>query len=86
MANTPQSRKRVRQAIKARNRNASQKSEFRTSLKTVLKSITDKNKEQSKENFNHAMSVMDKLVSKGLIHKNKAARHKSRLNSHIKNI
>ena len=48
--------------------------------------LTDKNKEQSKENFNHAMSVMDKLVSKGLIHKNKAARHKSRLNSHIKNI
>ena len=86
MANTPQSRKRVRQANKARNRNASQKSEFRTSLKKVLKSITDKNKEQSKENFNHAMSVMDKLVSKGLIHKNKAARHKSILNSHIKNI
>ena len=44
MANTPQSRKRVRQATKARNRNASQKSEFRTSLKKVLKSITDKNK------------------------------------------
>ena len=86
MANTPQSRKRVRQAIKARNRNASQKSEFRTSLKKVLKSITDKNKEQSIENFNHAMSVMDKLASKGLIRKNKAARHKSRLNSHIKNI
>ena len=65
MANTPQSRKRVRQAIKARNRNASQKSEFRTSLKKVLKSITDKNKEQSKENLKHAMSVMDKLESKG---------------------
>ena len=42
-----------------------------------------KNKE-SNANFKEAMSVMDKLVSKGLIHKNKAARHKSRLNAHIK--
>ena len=43
-----------------------------------------KNKEESNANFKEAMSVMDKLVTKGLIHKNKAARHKSRLNANIK--
>ena len=83
MANTAQARKRVRQANKARARNAAQKSNFRTSIKKVLKSLAEKNKDQSNSNFKEAMSVMDKLVVKGLIHKNKAARHKSRLNKHI---
>ena len=86
MANTAQARKRVRQAVKARTRNAAQKSNFRSSIKKVLKSLADKNKEQSNSNFKEAMSIMDKLVAKGLIHKNKAARHKSRLNKHIKEL
>ena len=86
MANTPQARKRVRQAIKARTRNAAQKSNFRSSIKKVLKSLADKNKDQSNANFKEAMSIMDKLVTKGLIHKNKAARHKSRLNKHIQKL
>ena len=76
MANTPQARKRVRQAVKARTRNAAQKSNFRSSIKKVLKSLAEKNKDQSNANFKEAMSIMDKLVIKGLIHKNKAARHK----------
>ena len=84
MANTAQARKRVRQAAKARNSNAAKKSVFRTSIKKVLKSISDKNSEQSKKDFISAVSCIDKLVQKGLIHKNKAARHKSRLNSKIK--
>ena len=86
MANTPQARKRVRQAVKARTRNAAQKSNFRSSIKKVLKSLGDKNKDQSNAHFKEAMSIMDKLVAKGLIHKNKAARHKSRLNKHIKEL
>ena len=72
MANTPQARKRVRQAVKARTRNAAQKSNFRSSIKKVLKSLAEKNKDQSNANFKEAMSIMDKLVIKGLIHKNKA--------------
>ena len=86
MANTSQARKRVRQANKARTRNASQKSEFRSSVKKVLKSISEKNKDQSSLDYKKAASVMDKLVTKGLLHKNKAARHKSRLNKQLKNI
>ena len=85
MANTAQARKRVRQAIKARSANAAKKSEFRTSIKNVLKSISDKNAEQSKD-FIKAVSCIDKLAAKGIIHKNKAARHKSRLNSKIKSL
>lgn len=86
LANTSQARKRVRQAQKARIRNASQKSNFRTSIKKVLKSLTEKNKDQSNANFKEATSVIDKLVMKGLIHKNKAARHKSRLNKKIQKL
>ncbi len=86
MANTSQARKRVRQAIKARERNASQKSTFRTSVKKVLKSIVDKNKEKSNEFFKEVASIADKLVKKGLMHKNKAARHKSRLNKQIQSL
>ena len=86
MANTAQARKRVRQSEKARTRNAAQKSNFRTSIKKVLKSLSDKNKDQSNANFKEAMSVMDKLVIKGLIHKNKAARQKSRLNKKIQGL
>tara|TARA_Y100000996_G_C22558491_1_gene656402 strand:+ start:2228 stop:2491 length:264 start_codon:yes stop_codon:yes gene_type:complete len=86
LANTAQARKRVRQADKARARNSAQKSNFRTSIKKVLKSLSEKNKEASTTNYREAVSVMDKLVTKGLIHKNKAARHKSRLNKQIKNL
>tara|TARA_B100001013_G_C24385047_1_gene353669 strand:- start:160 stop:438 length:279 start_codon:yes stop_codon:yes gene_type:complete len=86
LANTAQARKRVRQSEKSRTRNAAQKSNFRTSIKKVLKSLSDKNKDQSNANFKEAMSVMDKLVIKGLIHKNKAARQKSRLNKKIQEL
>mgnify|MGYP001483354425 CR=1 FL=1 len=86
LANTAQARKRVRQSEKARTRNAAQKSNFRTSIKKVLKSLSDKNKDQSNVDFKEAMSVIDKLVIKGLIHKNKAARQKSRLNKKIQGL
>ena len=86
MANTAQARKRVRQAAKARVSNAAKKSEFRTNIKKVLGSISDKNAEQSKKDYITAVSCIDKLAAKGLIHKNKSARHKSRLNSKIKSL
>tara|TARA_B100000424_G_scaffold238599_1_gene204769 strand:- start:272 stop:547 length:276 start_codon:yes stop_codon:yes gene_type:complete len=86
LANTPQARKRVRQATKSRISNASKKSEFRTSIKKILKSISDKNAEQSKKDYISAVSCIDKLAAKGIIHKNKAARHKSRLNNKIKSL
>ena len=65
LANTSQARKRVRQANKARARNASQKSEFRSSVKKVLKSISEKNKDQSSLDYKNAVSV--KLLAKGAL-------------------
>lgn len=59
---------------------------MRTFLKRVLKAIQEKNVELALTEFNKASSVLDKLASKRVIHKNKAARHKSRLSAHIKNI
>ena len=86
MANTRQAKKRARQSEKRRMRNASRKSEMRTYIKQVLKAIQDNNKEGAAAAYKKATSMLDRLAARGLIHKNKAARHKSRLNTHIKNM
>lgn len=84
MANTTQARKRARQAEKRRQHNMALRSRMRTSVKKVLAAISAGNKETAQEAFKAAQPVVDGMVNKGLIHKNKAARHKSRLNASIK--
>ena len=84
MANSPQSRKRARQAEQSRQHNAGFRSKFRTFIKQVLAAVQAGNKEQAQVAYNNAVSVIDKTVSKGLIHKNKAARHKQRLNAKVR--
>lgn len=84
MANTVQAKKRARQNEKHRQRNASKRSEMRTFLKRVVKAIGDGNRDQAAAEYRLATSMVDRMVNSGLIHKNKAARHKSRLNAHIK--
>ncbi len=84
MANSPQAIKRARQAVKRRSRNISQRSNFRTAVKNTVYAIDAGDKELAAAAYKSAVPVIDGLVSKGLIHKNKAARHKSRLNSRIK--
>jgi small subunit ribosomal protein S20 len=86
LANTAQARKRARQANKHYQHNTAQRSNFRTFLKKVVKAIAIDNKEQAEAAYKAAVPVIDKMVSKGLIHKNKAARHKSRLNARIYSI
>ena len=83
MANTPQARKRARQNDKARAHNASLRSMVRTYLKKVVTAIDAGNLEEAKAAYTAAVPVIDRLADKGIIHKNKAARHKSRLNSRI---
>ena len=68
MANTAQARKRARQNDKQRAHNASLKSSFRTAIKKIMK----------------AVAIIDRIADKKIVHKNKAARHKSRLNAAIK--
>ena len=84
MANSPQSRKRARQAVKRRTRNVAQRSAFRTALKKTEYAIEAGDKESAVSAFKDAVPVIDSMATKGLIHKNKAARHKSRLNARIK--
>ena len=84
MANTASARKRARQAEKNRLRNASQRSRLRTRIKAVVKSIDANDKEAAEAAYKLAVPVIDVAVNKKLIHANKAAHHKSRLNARIK--
>ncbi|MDO5090447.1 MAG: 30S ribosomal protein S20 [Cardiobacteriaceae bacterium] len=84
MANSAQAKKRIRQAEKARALNASQRSSMRTYVKNVLKAIASGDKAAAQSAFVKASSMLDRSARKGLIHKNKAARLKSRINAKVR--
>ena len=84
MANTAQARKRVRQAEKCRQHNAAQRSMLRTFIKNTIKAIKAGDKALAQEKYKAAVPMIDKMARRGIIHVNKAARHKSRLNNQIK--
>lgn len=84
MANTAQARKRARQNDKARAHNASLRSMARTYLKKVVNAIKSGDVEAAKTAYAAAVPVIDRMADKDIFHKNKAARHKSRLNAQIK--
>ena len=84
MANSPQARKRARQNEKRRRHNASFRSMVRSRIKKVRAAIEQKDKKAAAEAYRAAVPVIDRMADKGIIHKNKAARHKSRLNTAIK--
>ena len=79
----PQQIKRERQDVKRRARNVSNLSRLRTQIKNVLQA-DDKNKAQ--EEYTKAVSYIDKAAGKGLIHKNTAARRKSRITKHLNSL
>ena len=84
MANSPSAKKRARQSEVRRQHNASLRSMIRTSIKKVVKAIEDKDAETAQAALTAAVPVIDRMADKGIIHKNKAARHKSRLNAQVK--
>lgn len=84
MANSAQARKRARQSEVRRQRNTAQRSALRTFIKKVIKAIRAEDKEAATQAYKDAVPRIDRAARKGLIHANKAARHKSRLNAHIK--
>ncbi|NOQ34492.1 MAG: 30S ribosomal protein S20 [Methylococcaceae bacterium] len=84
MANTAQAKKRARQAEKSRIRNTGQRSNLRTYVKRVIAAVESGDKEAAQQAYNTAVPVLDSAVTKGLIHKNNAARNKSRLNKRVK--
>ena len=84
MANTAQARKRARQAEKRRAHNASQRSMVRTYIKRVRTAIGSGNHEAARNALAEATPIIDRMADRGIMHKNKAARHKSRLNAAVK--
>ena len=77
-------RKRARQDIKLNAANSALRSRFRTAVKGVLKAVATGDKAKAAETFKTAQGVIDSIADKGLFHKNKAARHKSRLAAKVK--
>lgn len=86
MANTAQARKRARQASNAREHNMSLRSALRTAIKKVRKAIGAGDKAAAQAVFKDSQSVIDSIADKKIIHKNAAARHKSRLSAAIKGL
>lgn len=86
MANTVQAKKRARQAEMRRQRNTSARSMLRSYIKKVVKAVEERNQAEAEQAYQAAVPVIDRMATKGIIHKNKAARHKSRLLTHIRKL
>lgn len=84
MANIRSAQKRARQAEKLRKHNMGLRSRMRTKIKEVLKACDTGNRGAAVAAYKDAVPVIDSMVNKGIVAKNKAARHKSRLNKRIK--
>lgn len=84
MANSAQARKRARQNESRRRHNASQRSAFRTAIKKTIAAVDGGDYDAATTAYLQAVPVIDRAVTHGLITKNKAARHKSRLNASVK--
>jgi len=84
VANSPSAIKRAKQAAKRSNQNAGMRSMVRTYIKNVVKAIEANDLEKAQAAYKAAVPVIDRMADKGIIHKNKAARNKSRLNQRIK--
>jgi small subunit ribosomal protein S20 len=84
MANSKQAAKRAKQSVKRRGTNVSLRTTLRTSIKKVQKAIEGGNAQAADAAFRAETATLDKIARKGIIHKNKAARHKSRLAAKVK--
>ena len=86
MANTKSAEKAARQAVKHRNRNVALRSRQRSALRSANEAIASGKKDAATEAVRKAASSVDSLVNKGLVHKNKASRHKKRLAAKLKKL
>ncbi len=84
MANIKQARKRARQAEKTRKHNMGLRSLMRTKIKKVVNACDAGDKDAAAAAYKEAVPVIDSMINKGIVTKNKAARHKSRLNARVK--
>lgn len=86
MPNHKSAEKRVRQNIKRNAINRNNKSALRTQIKKLRAALASGDKNQSQALLTPTVSLIDKAVNKGVLHKNTAARYKSRLTAHVNNL
>lgn len=84
VANSPQARKRARQSEQRRTHNQALRSQMRTAIKKVKKASDGGDPDAARKAFQAAVPEIDKMVGKGILRKNTAARYKHRLNERIK--
>ena len=84
MANIASARKRARQSEKHRRHNAALRSELRSAIRNVRKAIEAGDKKSARTVLQRAAGIIDSIADKRIIHKNAAARHKSRLSARVK--
>jgi small subunit ribosomal protein S20 len=84
MANSAQARKRARQSEKRRQHNASLRSMLRTAIKKVRKAVAAGDKNAAQDVLRASQAVIDRVADKKIVHKNAAARNKSRLAQAVK--
>jgi small subunit ribosomal protein S20 len=86
VANIKSAEKRARQTVKRRAHNMAMRSKLRTAIKSVANAVTEGDKQQAATNLKAAGPIIDSMVNKGIIHRNKAARHKSQLSAQVKEL
>jgi len=84
VANIKSAQKRAKQTIARNARNVAQRSMLRTAVKKVVNALNSNDAEAARDALNAAQPILDRMSARGLIHQNKAARHKSRLSARIK--
>ena len=84
MANIKSAKKRAKQTVVRNARNVSHRSMLRTAVKRVLKALEASDATAAEAAYKMAVPLLDRFSARGLIHRNKAARHKSRINARIK--
>ena len=83
MANHKSAEKRIRQNARRKEINRNNRSKLRTQIKKLRTAVAGHDKTESTQLLNPTVSLIDKAVNKGIIHKNTAARYKSRLTKHV---
>ena len=86
MANIKSARKRAKQAIERRAHNMSLRTEVRTAMKNVVKAVASGKKDEAAKVLHESQRVIDRVVAKGILHRNAGDRHKSRLTQAVKGL
>ncbi len=84
MANIQSAKKRARQNVTRRTHNMTLRSRLRSAVRKVLLAVREGNKDAAQASFKEAVPEIDRMVTKGIIRKNRAARYKRRLNARVK--